>query len=80
MLPPVRSANPAMERRSVVFPQPLGPSSVKNSFRATENDTPSRARTFPPNTLDALSTVRYAIVSRVCLRAYVVLYIITANV
>ena len=33
MLPAVRSAKPAMDRSRVVFPQPLGPRSVKNSFR-----------------------------------------------
>ena len=36
-------SRPAMLRRQVVLPQPEGPSSVKNSPRPTERETPFKA-------------------------------------
>ena len=40
--PALGSTNPAIERSSVVLPQPLGPSSISNSPLATETLTRSR--------------------------------------
>src|SRR6516165_4522212 len=37
-----------MRRSIVVLPQPLGPRSVKNSLARISTETPSRARTLPP--------------------------------
>jgi hypothetical protein len=42
--PEVTVSKPAMQRRSVVLPQPEGPSSVKNSLSAMSSDTRSSAR------------------------------------
>ncbi|MNU11478.1 hypothetical protein D3C72_2593620 [compost metagenome] len=56
--PELRSLKPAMARKSVVLPQPLGPSSVKNSPRSTETETPFSAMKLCPNCLVALLTVR----------------------
>src|SRR5262249_27878713 len=47
MRPSSSSQKPATMRNSVVFPQPDGPSSVKNSPSRTESDTLSTARTVP---------------------------------
>ena len=47
MVPLSWVSKPAMSRSNVVFPQPLGPSSVKNSFERMASETPSSARTAP---------------------------------
>src|SRR5690625_1130949 len=47
--PPSRSSKPLTTRRSVVLPQPEGPSRVRNSFRATLMDTSSSATTSCPS-------------------------------
>src|SRR5688500_14422939 len=56
MRPAVGVSKPAMQRRSVVLPQPEGPSSVKNSPRATVTDTSSSARTSAPPVPKRLAT------------------------
>ena len=40
-------SNPAIQRKVVVLPQPLGPSKVNNSPLPTSKDTPRSARTSP---------------------------------
>ncbi len=60
-LPAVRSLKPAIVRSRVVLPQPLGPSSVKNSparRRTTRRSAPAPVR---HRLFVALSTVRYVI-------------------
>src|SRR5262249_5463207 len=46
--PDFGTSSPAMERSVVVFPQPLGPSSVKSLPSGTSNDTSRVARTASP--------------------------------
>ena len=48
--PPLGDSNPAIMRSSVVFPQPLGPRSEKNSPRRMSSETRSTA-TKSPNRL-----------------------------
>ena len=51
--PSLGCSKPAIRRSKVVFPQPEGPSRVKNSLRAIVSETPSSARTSwepPPKT------------------------------
>ena len=38
IVPPLGVSSPAMQRKVVVLPQPLGPSSVTNSPAATSNE------------------------------------------
>ena len=40
-------SSPAIHRIAVLFPDPLGPKSVKNSFSATSKLMPRKASTFP---------------------------------
>src|SRR5918993_520683 len=52
-------SNPAMQRRVVVLPQPLGPSRETNSPGATVKETPPTAAT-PPKLFARFSTTRPA--------------------
>src|SRR5438552_172299 len=45
--PSLSSSKPAMMRRMVVLPLPLGPSRTRNSPSATSKDTPRTASTWP---------------------------------
>jgi len=46
-VPPSGRSNPAISRRSVVFPQPDGPSNATTSPRSTHKEAPSTAGTSP---------------------------------
>ena len=48
IVPLVGCSKPAIRRRSVVFPQPEGPSSVKNSLSRISTETSSSALTGAP--------------------------------
>src|SRR5512132_4119768 len=50
------SSSPAIQRRSVVFPQPDGPTSTMNSPSSIVRSTPSTARTPFGNTLTTVSS------------------------
>ena len=55
-LPVLISVRPAMQRRNVVLPQPLGPTMHRISSRFTASDSCRNATTVPSrNSLDALS-------------------------
>jgi hypothetical protein len=47
MLPQSGARNPATNDISVVLPAPFGPSNPKNSPRASESETPSKATMAP---------------------------------
>src|SRR4051812_25061799 len=55
MRPPVTFSSPPIERRSVVFPQPDGPTSTMNSPSPIVRSTSSTARTPPANSLTTWS-------------------------
>ncbi len=65
MVPAVGSSKPAMQRSSVVLPQPDGPSSEKNSPSRISAETPSSAVTSP----NRFSTVQSSIRARGSLTA-----------
>src|SRR3954468_14784582 len=60
MLPAVISSSPAIIRRSVVLPQPDGPTSTMNSPSAIVRLTSSTARTPPANSLTMCSSSIWA--------------------
>src|SRR5690554_493943 len=58
MLPWLGCSKPAMQRSSVVLPQPLGPRRTRNLPLSTARLTSSTARTLPGNSLTILSSRR----------------------
>jgi len=55
--PVVGKSKPAISRRSVVLPQPEGPSSVKNSFSRMATETPSSARASPKALATSMTSI-----------------------
>src|SRR5438270_11625364 len=61
-VPPEEDSRPATMRKSVVLPQPDGPSRTQNSPSATPKEISSKIRV-APNVLDSLVIVREAMTS-----------------